>query len=68
MAPIEVLDYVIIHEFIHLKVDNHSRKFWQQVESLYPEYKKAQKWLKDKWLFTPPDLTFAFLMFVERHK
>ena len=47
MAPIEVLDYVIIHEFIHLKVDNHSRKFWQQVESLYPEYKKAQKWLKD---------------------
>ena len=47
MAPIEVLDYVIIHEFIHLKVDNHSRKFWQQVESIYPDYKKAKKWLKD---------------------
>lgn len=47
MAPIEVLDYVIIHEFIHLKVDNHSRKFWQEVESIYPDYKKAKKWLKD---------------------
>ncbi len=47
MAPIEVLDYVVIHELVHLKIDNHSSKFWQQVESIYPEYKKAQKWLKD---------------------
>ena len=57
MAPIEVLDYVIIHEFIHLKVDNHSRKFWQQVESLYPEY-KGSKMVKDNGFYSQSDFCF----------
>ncbi len=47
MAPVEVLDYVIVHELVHLKIDNHSKNFWQNVEMIYPDYKKAKKWLKD---------------------
>lgn len=47
MAPVEVLDYVIVHELVHLKIDNHSKDFWQNVEKIYPDYKKAKKWLKD---------------------
>ena len=46
MAPLWVVDYVIIHELCHLKHLNHSNKFWQLVDQYYPNYKDAQLWLK----------------------
>jgi predicted metal-dependent hydrolase len=47
MAPLDVVDYVVVHELAHLRVKNHSSKFWQVVESIYPEYGKQRKWLKE---------------------
>jgi len=47
MAPEEIIDYVIIHELVHIKHMNHSKKFWIGVEKLCPEYKKFRKWLRD---------------------
>jgi len=47
MAPLEVIDYVVIHELVHLRVKDHSSKFWNAVESIYPEYKKQRKWLRE---------------------
>ena len=46
MAPLWVLDYVVIHELCHLKVMNHSVSFWREVGKISPEYKKAVQWLK----------------------
>ena len=46
MAPLEIIDYVIIHELVHTKVLNHSRKFWDQVEKYLPDYRKRRLWLK----------------------
>ena len=46
MAPLEVIDYVVLHELVHLKVRNHSRTFWEGVAALMPEYKKHVAWLK----------------------
>ena len=46
LAPMQVVDYVIIHELAHLKVPNHSRQFWQTVASAMPEYRKCERWLK----------------------
>ena len=48
MAPLQVIDYVIIHELVHLIEKNHSRTFWNKVRMLMPEYKKQQNWLKEK--------------------
>lgn len=47
-APIEILDYILVHELSHLKHMNHSTKFWELVEKHYPEYQKSEKWLKEK--------------------
>ncbi|MBK6646369.1 MAG: M48 family metallopeptidase [Anaerolineales bacterium] len=46
MAPLEVIDYVVLHELAHLKIKNHSPRFWKLVESLCPEFKRHRKWLR----------------------
>ena len=38
--------YVILHELCHLKYMNHSKKFWNLVETYMPNYKEAKKELK----------------------
>jgi predicted metal-dependent hydrolase len=47
MAPLDVIDYVVAHELARLRVKNHSSKFWNVAESIYPEYKKQRKWLRE---------------------
>lgn len=46
MAPAEVIDYVIVHELVHLKIKNHSKKFWSAVAEHMPDYKKHVEYLK----------------------
>jgi predicted metal-dependent hydrolase len=46
MAPISVIDYVIVHELCHLIYPQHSFQFWQKVQSIIPDYKKRRNWLK----------------------
>lgn len=45
MAPVEIVDYVIIHELSHRKYMNHSSRFWQFVERYCPRWKEHRKWL-----------------------
>lgn len=46
MAPLEVIDYLVIHELCHLLVPNHSKQFWNTVAAYSPNYKAQRKWLK----------------------
>ena len=46
MAPIEVIDYVVIHELCHLLHMNHDRSFWRRVGSIMPDYKEKEEYLK----------------------
>ncbi|HYG32362.1 MAG TPA: SprT family zinc-dependent metalloprotease [Methylophilaceae bacterium] len=45
-ASPHIINYVAAHELAHLKEMNHSARFWAVVESIFPEYKKAEKELK----------------------
>ncbi|MBQ6806701.1 MAG: M48 family metallopeptidase [Lachnospiraceae bacterium] len=47
LAPPTILDYVVVHELCHLTHMNHSADFWAAVESVYPNYRNARKWLKE---------------------
>ena len=45
-APKEILEYLVVHEMCHIIEMNHSIRFWNLVETLYPNYKLAKLWLK----------------------
>jgi predicted metal-dependent hydrolase len=47
LAPAEVLDYVVVHEVCHLRVPNHSPRFWELVEQSRPHWRVQRDWLRD---------------------
>ncbi|MDT8358225.1 MAG: SprT family zinc-dependent metalloprotease [Methanomicrobiaceae archaeon] len=47
--PLNVREYVIVHELAHLKEANHSPAFWAVVERYYPHWKDAEHELKRFW-------------------
>ena len=46
MAPLDVIDYILIHELVHIREKNHSKGFWTCLESIIPNYKIHRAWLK----------------------
>ncbi|MCK9473745.1 SprT family zinc-dependent metalloprotease [Sulfurimonas sp.] len=46
MAPIGVIDYIIVHEIVHLKEHTHNEKFWKEVGKIMPNYAEKKEWLK----------------------
>ena len=47
LAPPEVIDYVIIHELVHLRQPDHSDRFWKKVEKAMPDYEQHRRWLRE---------------------
>jgi predicted metal-dependent hydrolase len=47
MAPLTIINYILIHELVHIKEKNHSRRFWRYLESILPDYRKQRLWLKE---------------------
>ena len=49
-VPLFVMDYLIYHELAHLKEMNHSVRFWHLVQTICPQYREAERWLKKNGL------------------
>jgi predicted metal-dependent hydrolase len=46
MAPLKIIDYLLVHEMAHLKYPNHSKDFWKVVHSILPDYEERKEWLR----------------------
>lgn len=45
-APIECIEYVVLHEFTHFLQANHSKEFYLELEKVCPKWKERRKILK----------------------
>lgn len=45
--PLDVIQYIVVHELSHIKHKHHQKSFWQFVEKHLPEYKMQVKTLKE---------------------
>lgn len=48
LAPLDALRYVVVHELCHLRVRDHSPRFWDLVGSLDPDWQEQRDWLKSR--------------------
>ncbi len=45
-ARTTVRDYVLLHELMHLREPNHSRRFWRHVATVCPDFQQSRRWLR----------------------
>lgn len=46
MAPVPIIDYLLVHELAHIKYPNHSNDFWHFVKSVMSDYEQRKEWLR----------------------
>lgn len=46
MAPLTVIDYIVVHELCHLHQRDHSDAFWNEVDKVLPDYRERKEWLR----------------------
>ena len=46
MAPLKIIDYIVVHELCHLHHRNHSDAFWNEVDKVMPDYHERKAWLR----------------------
>jgi len=47
MLPGSALEYVIVHELVHLHESNHGQAFWQRLERVLPDFAERKQWLAE---------------------
>ncbi|PYS85061.1 MAG: M48 family peptidase [Acidobacteria bacterium] len=47
LLPPEIIDYLVVHELVHLREPRHSLEFWRRVERAIPDYLQRKNWLSE---------------------
>jgi len=48
MAPLTIIDYIIVHELSHMYHRDHSEAFWNEVDKALPDYRERKEWLRTR--------------------
>lgn len=48
MAPLTVIDYIVVHELCHLRHRDHTDTFWNEVDKVLPDYRERKEWLRQR--------------------
>jgi predicted metal-dependent hydrolase len=46
MAPLTIIDYIVVHELTHLIHPNHTTAFWNEVDKVMPDFQERKEWLR----------------------
>jgi predicted metal-dependent hydrolase len=46
MAPLSIIDYIVVHELCHLHHRDHTEAFWNEVDKVLPGYRERKEWLR----------------------
>lgn len=47
MAPLSIIDYIVVHELCHLLERDHTKAFWNEVDKVMPSFKERRQWLRE---------------------
>ena len=47
-VPVSCIEYVLIHEYMHMICPDHSKRFYSLIQNLMPDYKNCMKILKEE--------------------
>jgi len=47
LLPPSIVEYVVVHELVHLIEPNHTPEFWTRLERVMPDYESRKKWLAE---------------------
>ncbi len=47
-APMRLVDYVVVHELVHLRHRGHGRDYWQAVGRIMPDYERRREDLRQR--------------------
>ncbi|MEN9395886.1 MAG: hypothetical protein RLZ81_416 [Pseudomonadota bacterium] len=48
MAPLTVIDYVVVHELCHMRHRDHSEAFWNEVDKVLSSFRERKEWLRQR--------------------
>lgn len=47
LLPPRIIEYIVVHELIHLRINNHTPEFWHRLELAMPDFASRKQWLAE---------------------
>ena len=48
LLPPSIIEYVVVHELVHLLVQHHTPAFWARAERAMPDFEQRRRWLAER--------------------
>lgn len=48
LLPPRIVEYIVVHELVHLREPHHTPEFWRAVERAMPDWEPRRRWLAER--------------------